>query len=165
MTADYLIGLTENKNHPNADLADLPLSDDMITPLKSGRVDNALLCGLAAHPDFSRLMADLEIYVTGIAEKQVQSANVLIDATRGKIIEQFNPGESDKELRQLTAAHVDEERYFRYVIQPDIDEISPCLAANPQEYFLASLPTIPQSRWRTSWRKFLPLAQTRTPQQ
>ena len=30
VTADYLLGLSETKNHPNADLADLHLSDDMI---------------------------------------------------------------------------------------------------------------------------------------
>ena len=34
VTADYLIGLTENKNHANANLADLRLSDDMIALLK-----------------------------------------------------------------------------------------------------------------------------------
>ena len=69
VTADYLLGLSETKNHPNADLADLRLSDDMIELLKSGRVDNSLLCELAAHPDFPRLMADLEIYVNGVAVK------------------------------------------------------------------------------------------------
>ena len=63
VTADYLLGLSEMKNHPNADLADLRLSDEMIDLLKSGRIDNTLLCELAAHPDFPRLMADLEIYV------------------------------------------------------------------------------------------------------
>ena len=40
---------------------------DMIELLKSGRVDNSLLCELATHPDFPRLMADLEIYVNGVA--------------------------------------------------------------------------------------------------
>ena len=30
VTSDYLLGLSETKNHPNADLADLRLSDDMI---------------------------------------------------------------------------------------------------------------------------------------
>ena len=34
MTADYLLGLSEMKNHPNADLADLRLSDEMIDLLK-----------------------------------------------------------------------------------------------------------------------------------
>ena len=77
VTVDYLLGLSQTRNHPNADLADLHLSDDMIELLKSGRVDNSLLCELAAHPDFPQLMADLEIYVNGIAGKQVQSANAI----------------------------------------------------------------------------------------
>ena len=72
VTADYLLGLSQTRNHPNADLADLHLSDDMIELLKSGRVDNSLLCELAVHPDFPRLMADLEIYVNGTALKQAQ---------------------------------------------------------------------------------------------
>ena len=63
VTVDYLLGRSQTKNHPNADLADLRLSDDMIELLKSGLVDNSLLCELAVHPDFPRLMADLEIYV------------------------------------------------------------------------------------------------------
>ena len=67
VTADYLLGLSETKNHSNADLADLRLSDDMIDLLKSGRIDTALLCELAAHPDFMKLLADIQIYVEGIA--------------------------------------------------------------------------------------------------
>ena len=47
VTTDYLLGLSEMKRHPNADLADLRLSDGIIDLLKSGRVDNALLCELA----------------------------------------------------------------------------------------------------------------------
>ena len=43
VTADYLLGLSEMKSHPNADLADLRLSDGMIDVLKAGRVDTALL--------------------------------------------------------------------------------------------------------------------------
>ena len=72
VTVDYLLGRSQTRNHPNADLADLRLSDDMIELLKSGLVDNSLLCELATHPDFPRLMADLEIYVNGVAGKQVQ---------------------------------------------------------------------------------------------
>ena len=63
VTVDYLLGRSLTKNHLNADLADLRLSDDMIELLKSGLVDNSLLCEMATHPDFPRLMADLEIYV------------------------------------------------------------------------------------------------------
>ena len=67
VTADYLLGLTETKSHPNADLADLRLSDEIIDLLKSGRIDTALLCELAVHPDFVKLLADIQIYVEGIA--------------------------------------------------------------------------------------------------
>ena len=89
VTADYLLGLSEMKNHPNADLADLCLSDDMIELLKSGRVDNSLLCELAAHPDFPRLIADLEIYVNGVAVKQVQTVNAIVNTMSATIMKQY----------------------------------------------------------------------------
>jgi len=120
VTADYLLGLSQTKNHPNADLADLHLSDDMIELLKSERVDNSLLCELAAHPDFPRLMADLN----GIAGKQVQSANAIVDAVSTTIMKQHNPGLSDPQLRQLIAAHIDDDSFCRYVIQQDINKIA-----------------------------------------
>ena len=101
VTADYLLGLSETKNHPNADLADLCLSDDMIELLKRGLMDNSLLCELATHPDFPRLMADLEIYVNGTAVKQVQSANAIVDIMSATIMKQHNPGLTDPQLRQL----------------------------------------------------------------
>ena len=60
--------------------------------MKSGLVDNSLLCELATHPVFPRLMADLEIYVNGVAGKQVQSANAIVDAVSATIMKQHNPG-------------------------------------------------------------------------
>ena len=124
VTADYLLGLSETKNHPNTDLADLRLSDNMIALLKSKLVDNSLLCELATHPDFPRLMADLEIYVKGIATKQVQSANAIVDAVSARIMKQHNPGLTDPQLRQLIAAHIDDDSFCRYVIQQDISKIA-----------------------------------------
>ena len=124
VTVDYLLGRSQTKNHPNADLADLRLSDDMIELLKSGLVDNFLLCELAVHPDFPRLMADLEIYVNGIAGKQVQSANAIVDTMSATIMKQYNPGLTDPQLRQLIASHIDGDSFCRYVIQQDINKIA-----------------------------------------
>ena len=124
VTADYLLGLMETKNHPNADLADLRLSDEMIDLLKSGLVDNALLCEMAEHPDFPRFMADLEIYVNGVAGKQVQTANAIVDAVSATIMKQHNPGLTAPQLRQLIAAHIDDDSFCRYVIQQDINRIA-----------------------------------------
>ena len=124
LTLERLAEETQTKNHPNADLADLHLSDDMIEFLKSGLVDNALLCELATHPDFPRLMADLEIYVNGIAAKQVQGANAIVDAVSATVMKQHNPGLTDRQLRQLIAAHIDDDSFCRYVIQQDINKIA-----------------------------------------
>ena len=136
VTADYLLGLSEMKNHPNADLADLRLSDGIIDLLKSGRVDNALLCELAAHPDFPRLMADLEIYVNGTALKQAQGANAIVDTMSAIVMKQFNPDLSDKELRQLITAHLEEDEFCRYVLQRDINGIALALReAHKDDFF------------------------------
>lgn len=124
VTADYLLGLSETKNHPNADLADLRLSDDMIELLKSGLVNNSLLCELATHPAFPRFMADLEIYVNGVAVKQVQAANAIVDTMSATIMKRYNPGLTDPQLRQLVSAHIDDDSFCRYVIQQDINGIA-----------------------------------------
>ena len=96
----------------------------MIELLKSGLLDNPLLCELATHPDFPRLMADLEIYVNGVATKQVQGANAIVDAVIARIMKQHNPGLTDPQLRQLIAAHIDDDSFCRYVIQQDINKIA-----------------------------------------
>lgn len=157
VTADYLLGLSQTRNHPNADLADLRLSDDMIVLLKSGRIDNSLLCELAVHPDF-RLMADLEIYVNGIAGKQVQSANAIVDAVSATIMKQHNPGLSDPQLRQLIAAHIDDDSFCRYVIQQDINKIALDLREAHMTIFSAS-------RRTTRWKIFADRRGNRQPRQ
>ena len=124
VSVDYLLGIEKTKNHPAADLADLRLSDEMIDLLKSGRIDNDLLCELATHKDFPRLMADLEIYVNGVAVKQVQGANAIVDAMSATIMKEHDPGMSDPQLRQLIAAHIDDDSFCRYVIQQDINGIA-----------------------------------------
>ena len=124
VTADYLLGLSQTRNHPNANLADLRLSDDMIELLKSGLVNNSLLCELATHPAFPRFMADLEIYVNGVAVKQVQAANAIVDTMSATIMKRYNPGLTDPQLRQLVAAHIDDDSFCCYVIQQDINGIA-----------------------------------------
>ena len=137
VTADYLLGLSQTRNHPNADLADLRLSDDMIELLKSGLIDNSLLCELAVHPDFPRLMADLEIYVNGIAGKQVQSANAIVDTMSATIMKQRNPGLTDPQLRQLIAAHIDDDSFCRYIIQQETAEETASPDSDPEQASLA----------------------------
>ena len=46
VSVDYLLGRTENRNLPNAPLSELRLSDAMVELLKSGSINNRLLCEL-----------------------------------------------------------------------------------------------------------------------
>ncbi|MFT9078067.1 helix-turn-helix domain-containing protein [Ethanoligenens sp.] len=123
VSADYLLGLTETKNHPNADLNDLHLSDGMITLLKSEEMNTRLLCEMAVHKDFRKLLADIEIYVDGIADMQIQNLNALVDMVRVEIMEKYHPSENDPHIRLLKATHIEEDTYFSQMVHRDINGI------------------------------------------
>lgn len=55
---------------------------------------------------------------------QVQSANTIVDAVSATIMKQHNPGLTDPQLRQLIAAHIDDDIFCHYVIQQDISKIA-----------------------------------------
>ena len=123
VTADYLLGLTETKRHPNAELADLRLSDNMIDVLKEGRVDTALLGELVAHKDFMKLLADINVYVNGLAAMQVHNLNAWVEAVRAKIIEEYQPGEQDMDILLSDTILLRERDYFISRVHEDIDTI------------------------------------------
>ena len=123
VSTDYLLGLTETKNHPNTDLADLHLSDEMIELLKSGKINNRLLSEMVLHKDFPRLMVDMEIFVDRIADMRIHDMNAILEASRRQVMEKHNPGENDLYLRTLELAQVSEENYFAHVVHKDIDGI------------------------------------------
>ncbi len=123
VTADYLLGLSENKNSENADLSELHLQDETIEILKSGKLNNRLLCEVIEHEKFQRLLTDIEIYVDNIAGMQIRNLNSWIDVVRREVIAKYNPGEDDPHLRVLDAARIDENEYFCQMVNEDIDGI------------------------------------------
>lgn len=123
VSTDYLLGMTETKNHPNTDLHDLHLSDDMIALLKSGKLNTRLLCEMALHKDFQRMMVDIEIFVDRIADMRINDMNTVLNATRQQVIEKYNPGENDLYVRTLELAQISEDDYFGHVVHQDIDGI------------------------------------------
>ena len=104
VSTDYLLGLTEMKSHPNTELRELGLSDDMIELLKSGKLNNRLLCELATHEGFRRFLVDTEIYVDRIADMRINDMNALLDATRRTILEKYNADGDDLYVRTLELA-------------------------------------------------------------
>ena len=91
--------------------------------LKGGRINNRLLCELATHKDFIKFLADIEIYVDGIATMQIQNLNALVDTVRHEIIERYRPGEDDPHLKVLQAAHISDDEYFSHMVLDDLNLI------------------------------------------
>ena len=128
VSMDYLMGLTEQKRHPNMEIHELHLSDEMLDMLKNRAFNNRLLCEIAAHKDFPRLMTDIEVYVDRIASMGIQQLDEYMDAVRVKVQagqhpEKQNQRKIDLYIRTLELAHIREDEYFAYTIHNDIDGI------------------------------------------
>lgn len=123
VSTDYLLCRTENRNHPDMELTELHLSDDMVELLKSGRINNRLLCEIATHEDFITLMADTEIYVDGIATFHFKDFNSLLEVLREQVLSQYQPTVEDTALKALEAMQVQEEDYFCQVTHRTWDAI------------------------------------------
>ena len=111
------------KKHPDTDLAGLHLSDEMLKLLASGKINNRLLCEIATHPDFQRLMVDTEICVDRIAAMRVHDMNVVLAEARKTVMDKHNPGENDLYMRTMELAQIDEDVYFSRVVHDDLDKI------------------------------------------
>ena len=129
VSTDYLLCLTENRNHPDTGLTELHLSDSMVELLKSGRINNRLLCEIATHENFISLMTDAEIYVDGIATMRFQDINAALETVRAEVLQKYQPNVSDaymKEdttLKALQASQIQEEDYFCHVTHKEWDAI------------------------------------------
>lgn len=124
VSTDYLLGLTETKNHPNTELHELGLRDEMIELLKSGRINNRLLCELATHEGFRRFLVDMEIYVDRIADMRIHDMNTVLEATRRTILEKQGADGDDLYVRTLELAQVSEDEFFSHVMHGDLDVIA-----------------------------------------
>ena len=64
---------------------------NMVVLLSSGKINNRLLCELATHPNFLRLMVDMEIFIDRIADMRVNQMNLILEATRQTILKEHAP--------------------------------------------------------------------------
>ena len=123
VSADYLMGLTERKNHPNTELDALHLGDDAIEVLKAGQFNHRLLSELICHKDFQRFMLDAEIYVDRIADMRVNDMNAVLEAVRQMALMKNGGEENDLHLRTLEVAQIREDEYFGSLIADDLKGI------------------------------------------
>ena len=122
VSTDYLLGLTEQKNHTNTELDALHLGDDAIEILKTGNFNHRLLSELICHKDFQRFMLDAEIYVDRIADMRINDMNAMLEAVR-KMALMKQDGKNDLSTRTLELAQVREDDYFGHVLADDLKAI------------------------------------------
>ena len=123
VSTDYLLGLTEQKNHPNTELDALHLGDDAIEVLRTDKFNHRLLSELICHKDFRRFMLDAEIYVDRIADMRVNDMNAVLEAVRQMALMKNGGNENDLHLRTLEVAQIREDEYFGSLIADDLKDI------------------------------------------
>ena len=123
VSTDYLLGLTEQKNHPNTELDALHLGDDAIEVLRTGKFNHRLLSELICHKDFQRFMLDAEIYVDRIADMRVNDMNAVLEAVRQMALMKNGGNENDLHPRTLEVAQIREDEYFGSLIAADLKGI------------------------------------------
>lgn len=123
VSTDYLLGLTEQKNHPNTELDTLHLGDDAIEVLRTGKFNHRLLSELICHKDFQCFMLDVEIYVDRIADMRVNDMNAVLEAVRQMALMKNSGEENDLHLRTLEVAQIREDEYFGSLIADDLKGI------------------------------------------
>ena len=123
VSTDYLLGLTEQKNHPNTELDALHLGDDAIEVLRTGKFNHRLLSELICHKDFQQFMLDAEIYVDRIADMRVNDMNAVLEAVRQMALMKNGGEENDLHLRTLEVAQIREDEYFGSLIADDLKGI------------------------------------------
>jgi len=104
------------------DVASLHLSDEVLELLRSGKINNRLLCEMMTHPRFRQLMADIEIVVDRIADMRIQDMNTVLEVARQKLMKEYAPDEMDVYMRTLEVAQINETDYFSHIIHEDMDD-------------------------------------------
>lgn len=120
---DYLLGLTETKHPSDTDADSLRLSNELMEKLRNGQINVVMLNEMAAHRDFVKLLADMEIYVDGIAARQIETLNSVVNAARDEIIAKYQPNEHESTMHLLKALEIQEGEYFSQRVHEDIDDI------------------------------------------
>lgn len=119
VSADFLLGLTENRKHANTDFQSLHLSDEAINVIRDKQTNTRLLSEMIAHPAFKGFLIDAEICVDGYVHQSLQTLYALTDLARDKVAEQVGD-HPDATLKTLDLVHIDPNDYFARLLANDV---------------------------------------------
>ena len=106
VSVDYLLCRTENREQANTPLMELHLTDEMVALLKSGRINNRLLCEIATNDKFEQLMTDTEIYIDGHATSTFRTLYESLEEQRHIIVQKYKQADKDFYSKTILAAEV-----------------------------------------------------------
>jgi transcriptional regulator with XRE-family HTH domain len=128
VSADYLFGLTDVRQHRNVEIDNLHLSDEAVSELISGKLNNRLLCKMITHPDFSELLAALEVYVDRTITESLKVINTTYKVAIDKIIrKKVSAAERDEYLASLREVCIDPDEYLRFRLSQRFDRLAQTL--------------------------------------
>ena len=122
VSADYLLGLTDNLNEAHTPIEELHLTDEAIEVLKSGDINPYLLSEMITHPKFITLMEDIEIYIQGSVTFQFNLLNAQIEVMRANIESMRKKNKSKKDIYEKATerAFIGESDFFSYQTHRDL---------------------------------------------
>ena len=123
VSIDYLFCRTENREQINTPLSELHLTDEAVELLKSGRINNRLLCEIVTNDKFEQLMTDTEIYIDGHATSTFRTLYESLEEQRQVIVQKYKQADRDFYSQTLLAAEVKEEDFFCHVTHKTWDAI------------------------------------------
>lgn len=116
VSADYLFGLTDNRQYRNIEVDALRLSDNAIEVLKGNNFNNRLISELISHNNFPCLLRAIEVYVDRKVLPQMNTLNAMYKVAENAIKDKFEPTDDDEVIALLQESVVDEDAYLRYRI-------------------------------------------------
>ena len=129
VSADYLFGLTDHRQHRNIEIDRLRLTDEAVAELISGKLNNRLLSELIAHPDFSELLAALEVFLGRSIPENMEIMNKTYKVALDLINKHAVTVGRDEYIAMLTEASVDPDDYLRFRLSQRFDRIAQSLYA------------------------------------
>jgi transcriptional regulator with XRE-family HTH domain len=116
VSADYLFGLTDNRQYRNIAIDDLRLSDAAVETLKDRKLNNRLVSELLSHPSAPQLFGAMEVYVDRKIFPQMNAINSVYKMVEETIRENAGAADDDENLKILQNVIIDEDEYLRFRI-------------------------------------------------
>lgn len=125
---DYLLGFTESRITRNVELNELGLSDKAIVVLLSKKQNPELVSKLIEHPDFTRLINAIDVYVRQLAALNIGAVNDMTRIAEKGIEGVFadsvlRPEGYDEAMRFMDETVVNEDEFLRYRITERFNQI------------------------------------------